>query len=122
MLHLFPPYLLLGCGLTGRQASLLPRCVAPLCASEKPRLAKKYFAYWLTLFMSHHLSYTRAAMFSASRRVLRGGSWNNDTRNTRLSNRNRNNTDTRNNNNGFRLAREYAPMWEPEFMRLLTAA
>ena len=44
MLHLFPPYFV--------TSSLRPYG----CASEKPRLAKKYFAYWLTLFMSHHLS------------------------------------------------------------------
>ncbi|MBK8656372.1 MAG: SUMF1/EgtB/PvdO family nonheme iron enzyme [Haliscomenobacter sp.] len=41
-------------------------------------------------------------------RVVRGGSWNNNTRNCRAANRNRNNPDNRNNNNGFRLAREYA--------------
>ena len=39
------------------------------------------------------------------RRVLRGGSWNNNPQNTRAANRNRNNTANRNNNNGFRLAR-----------------
>jgi formylglycine-generating enzyme required for sulfatase activity/serine/threonine protein kinase len=38
-------------------------------------------------------------------RVLRGGSWNNNSRNTRVSNRNRNNPDNRNNNNGFRVCR-----------------
>ena len=37
-------------------------------------------------------------------RVLRGGSWNNNTRNCRSSNRNRNNPTNRNNNNGFRVA------------------
>jgi len=39
------------------------------------------------------------------RRVLRGGSWNNNPRNLRSANRNRNTTDNRNNNNGFRVAR-----------------
>lgn len=39
-----------------------------------------------------------------SRRVIRGGSWNNKPRNVRSANRNRNNTDNRNNNVGFRLA------------------
>ena len=39
-----------------------------------------------------------------SNRVLRGGSWNNNTRNCRVSNRNNNNPDNRNNNNGLRLA------------------
>ena len=37
-------------------------------------------------------------------RVLRGGSWNNNPNNLRSANRNRNTTDNRNNNNGFRLA------------------
>ena len=37
-------------------------------------------------------------------RVLRGGSWNNNSRNCRSANRNRNNADVRNNNIGFRLA------------------
>jgi formylglycine-generating enzyme required for sulfatase activity len=37
------------------------------------------------------------------RRVVRGGSWNNNPRNLRAANRNRNTTDNRNNNNGFRL-------------------
>ncbi len=36
--------------------------------------------------------------------MLRGGSWNNNPRNLRSANRNRNNTDNRNNNIGFRLA------------------
>ena len=42
---------------------------------------------------------------NCSRRVLRGGSWNNKPRNLRAANRNRNNSDNRNNNNGFRVAR-----------------
>ena len=37
-------------------------------------------------------------------RVLRGGSWNNNTRNVRTANRNRNKPDNRNDNNGFRCA------------------
>jgi retron-type reverse transcriptase len=37
------------------------------------------------------------------RRVLRGGSWNNNPQNLRSAYRNRNNTDNRNNNNGFRV-------------------
>ena len=37
-------------------------------------------------------------------RVLRGGSWNNNSDNARSANRNRNSTDNRNNNNGFRVA------------------
>ena len=38
-------------------------------------------------------------------RVLRGGSWNNKPRNLRSANRNRNTTENRNNNNGFRVIR-----------------
>jgi formylglycine-generating enzyme required for sulfatase activity len=37
-------------------------------------------------------------------RVLRGGSWNNDTNNVRSSNRNNNTPGNTNNNNGFRVA------------------
>jgi hypothetical protein len=36
--------------------------------------------------------------------VNRGGSWNNNARNCRVSNRNNNEPDNRNNNLGFRLA------------------
>jgi formylglycine-generating enzyme required for sulfatase activity len=36
--------------------------------------------------------------------VLRGGSWNNDAQNCRVSNRNNNAPENRNNNIGFRLA------------------
>ena len=39
-----------------------------------------------------------------STRVLRGGSWNNKPENVRSANRNRNTTEDRNNNNGFRVA------------------
>ena len=42
------------------------------------------------------------------RRVVRGGSWNNNPDNLRSANRNRNNTDNRNNNLGFRVARTLA--------------
>jgi hypothetical protein len=41
---------------------------------------------------------------SGSNRVNRGGSWNNDARNCRSSNRNNNNPDNSNNNLGLRLA------------------
>jgi hypothetical protein len=37
------------------------------------------------------------------RRVVRGGSWNNNPQNLRTANRNRNTTDNRNNNLGFRV-------------------
>lgn len=40
------------------------------------------------------------------KRVLRGGSWNNNPENLRASNRNRNEPDNRNNNIGFRCARD----------------
>ncbi|HIK97279.1 MAG TPA: hypothetical protein EYG10_04120 [Gammaproteobacteria bacterium] len=39
-------------------------------------------------------------------RSLRGGSWNNKPRRVRAANRNNNNPDNRNNNIGFRLARD----------------
>jgi retron-type reverse transcriptase len=39
------------------------------------------------------------------RRVVRGGSWNNNPQNLRSATRNRNTTDNRNNNLGFRVAR-----------------
>ena len=38
---------------------------------------------------------------------MRGGSWNNQSRNARSANRNRNQPDNRNNNNGFRLVRVF---------------
>ena len=38
-------------------------------------------------------------------RVLRGGSWNNNTNNLRVANRNNNNPDNQNNNIGFRCSR-----------------
>ena len=40
-----------------------------------------------------------------SRRVIRGGSWNNEPRNVRCANRNNNEPANRNNNVGFRLVR-----------------
>jgi retron-type reverse transcriptase len=46
---------------------------------------------------------TLGAWTGPCRRVLRGGSWNNNPRNLRSANRNRNTTDNRNNNNGFRV-------------------
>ncbi|MBN8680170.1 MAG: SUMF1/EgtB/PvdO family nonheme iron enzyme [Chitinophagales bacterium] len=38
--------------------------------------------------------------------MLRGGSWNNNPENCRVANRNRNNPNNRNNNVGFRVARD----------------
>ena len=48
---------------------------------------------------------TPEAWTAPCRRVLRGGSWNNNPQNLRAANRNRNTTDNRNNNNGFREGR-----------------
>jgi hypothetical protein len=45
------------------------------------------------------------AWTAACRRVVRGGSWNNNPENLRSANRNWNNTDNRNNNLGFRVGR-----------------
>ena len=42
--------------------------------------------------------------YKGDNRVIRGGSWNNNARNCRVSNRNNNTPDNRNNNLGFRLA------------------
>lgn len=51
--------------------------------------------------------YFREAHGVASRgsRVLRGGSWNNNTTNVRVANRNNNTPTNTNNNNGFRCAK-----------------
>lgn len=48
---------------------------------------------------------TLEAWTAPCRCLLRGGSWNNTPDNLRSANRNRNTTDTRNNNNGFRVGR-----------------
>jgi hypothetical protein len=47
----------------------------------------------------------RQAWTAPCRRIVRGGSWNNTPDNLRSANRNRNTTDNRNNNLGFRLGR-----------------
>ena len=47
------------------------------------------------------------------RRVLRGGSWNNNPQNLRSENCNRNTTGNRNNNNGFRVAGTARPPESP---------
>ena len=46
---------------------------------------------------------TPEAWTAPCRRVVRGGSWNNNPQNLRSANRNRNTTDNRNNNIGFRV-------------------
>lgn len=54
-------------------------------------------------------SFSRTILFrvrNGAGLVLRGGSWNNNPRNVRVSNRNRNEPDNRNNNIGFRCSRE----------------
>ncbi|MDR0970250.1 MAG: SUMF1/EgtB/PvdO family nonheme iron enzyme [Lentimicrobiaceae bacterium] len=45
----------------------------------------------------------RVSAAKGSNRVIRGGSWNNNARNCRVSNRNNNAPGNRNNNVGFRL-------------------
>jgi hypothetical protein len=48
--------------------------------------------------------HTPEAWTASCSRVVRGGSWNNNPRNLRSAQRNRNTTENRNNNLGFRLA------------------
>ncbi|MEM7201928.1 MAG: SUMF1/EgtB/PvdO family nonheme iron enzyme [Planctomycetota bacterium] len=48
-----------------------------------------------------------------SKRVVRGGSWNNDARNLRAAFRNANAPDDRNENLGFRLARAHERVGRP---------
>ncbi|WP_366836213.1 SUMF1/EgtB/PvdO family nonheme iron enzyme [Nitrosomonas sp.] len=55
------------------------------------------------------------------RRVVRGGSWNNNPQNLRSANRNRNNTDEANNNLGFRIASTPAIVPEPDHSRIIRA-
>ena len=50
------------------------------------------------------LVHRRTGVGPTAGRVLRGGSWNNNARNTRVSNRNRNTPDNRNERLGLRLA------------------
>jgi hypothetical protein len=50
-------------------------------------------------------------------RAVRGGSWNNETDWLRSSARNRNNTDNRNDNLGFRVLRAASPPLLPESVR-----
>ena len=56
-----------------------------------------------------------------SGRVVRGGSWNNNPRNARASNRNTNDPDNRNNNIGFRCAQRL-PIWRLTFSRRVLPA
>jgi formylglycine-generating enzyme required for sulfatase activity len=48
-------------------------------------------------------------------RVLRGGSWNNNTQNLRAANRNNNAPDNRNNKIGFRVCRVSHIVITPQF-------
>ncbi len=70
--------------------------------------------HWVCVkeFLRLPYSYGKKANVS---RVLRGGSWNNTTDWLRSSARNRNNTDNRNNNIGFRVLRAASP---PLFARV----
>jgi formylglycine-generating enzyme required for sulfatase activity len=51
--------------------------------------------------MTHDI--TSPPLIDAVRKDVRGGSWNNNPQNLRAANRNRNTTDNRNNNLGFRV-------------------
>jgi len=50
-------------------------------------------------------------------RTLRGGSWNNNQENARVSARNRNNPDNSNHNNGFRVVVSHGLRVRPEMSR-----
>lgn len=56
----------------------------------------------VTSYTRHHEN--QEYIRKGSNRVNRGGRWNNNARNCRLSNRNRNNPSNHNNNLGLRLA------------------
>ena len=58
---------------------------------------------------------------NGARRVVRGGSWNNNEDNVRAAYRNRNNTDNRNDNQGFRVALspQLSPILAGNAVRLL---
>ncbi|RLL48975.1 hypothetical protein D8Y20_13445 [Mariprofundus sp. EBB-1] len=66
---------------------------------------------------SFHQSFSSRGNRPEGKRVLRGGSWNNNPNNMRSANRNRNSTDNRNNNIGFRLVQsaheipEFSCLW-----------
>jgi len=54
-------------------------------------------------------------------RVLRGGSWNNNSNNLRASNRNNNTPDNINNNIGFRVASTQVEFWSVRHRRARTS-
>ena len=67
---------------------------------------REYHNHILPLMAFAQHAYTkrlRKEILEGSNRVLRGGSWNNDATNCRVSNRNNNSPDNSNRNNGFRL-------------------
>ncbi len=70
--------------------------------------------HWVCAIGYFSLPYSYGKKANAQR-VLRGGSWNNKTDWLRSSARNRNNTDNRNNNLGFRVFRAASP---PLFARV----
>lgn len=53
--------------------------------------------------------------------LLRGGSWNNNTDNCRVANRNNNNPDNRNNNIGFRVSNAIMHIDKPELAGVISA-
>ncbi|QEP42404.1 hypothetical protein D5085_04175 [Ectothiorhodospiraceae bacterium BW-2] len=81
----------------------VPRCRAGLAtpATVKPK--------GCAATCSGVLCFVEGDDHHCGRRVVCGGSWNNNPNNLRSANRNRNNTDNRNNNIGFRLLLQSAP-------------
>lgn len=65
------------------------------CTTEKPSMFD---------FTGNYEKLTVGTLRKGRKRVLRGGSWNNNGRNLRSARRNANSPDNRNNNIGFRLA------------------
>ncbi|MBI9016733.1 MAG: SUMF1/EgtB/PvdO family nonheme iron enzyme [Phycisphaerae bacterium] len=49
------------------------------------------------------IEFSQKGQGRSTRRLIRGGSWNNSASNCRVANRNNNDPDNRNNNNGFRV-------------------